>query len=67
MSKGWANDVSKEKLENWREDALELKQELEDHVLEKFSETYYSLMRKVVVYSFLFRNRVNFIYCSGLV
>lgn len=47
VAEGWAADVPKDKLENWREDALELKQQLEEIILETFAETYYSMMRRV--------------------
>ncbi|GJJ08203.1 hypothetical protein Clacol_002411 [Clathrus columnatus] len=46
VPKGWANDIPKDKLENWREDAMELKQELDEQILGLFGETYYSSMRK---------------------
>ncbi|KAF8501880.1 hypothetical protein BU17DRAFT_58823 [Hysterangium stoloniferum] len=43
---GWADGVSRETLENWREDAMELQQEVEETVMEAFNETYWPLMRK---------------------
>ena len=44
---GWADQVSKEDLESWAEDGMELKNELEEYIKEVFSEAYWKLMREV--------------------
>ena len=44
---GWADHVSKEDMESWAEDGMELKNELEEYIKEVFSETYWKLMREV--------------------
>ncbi|KAF8588280.1 UPF0061-domain-containing protein [Ramaria rubella] len=46
---GWADNASKEQLENWREDGMELKQEVEDTVMDTFNATYWPLMRKRLI------------------
>jgi len=43
---GWADEASKEKLENWREDGMELRQEVEETVMDTFNAEYWPLMRK---------------------
>lgn len=47
VSPGWANGVSKEKLQTWREGGMEIQQEVEEAVLETFADEYWMLMRKV--------------------
>ncbi|KAF8529904.1 hypothetical protein JB92DRAFT_2695654 [Gautieria morchelliformis] len=46
VSAGWADEVSKDRLDNWREDGMELKQEIEETVMDTFNTAYWPLMRK---------------------
>ncbi|KIJ52484.1 hypothetical protein M422DRAFT_26071 [Sphaerobolus stellatus SS14] len=43
---GWAENVSKEKIDEWRQDAIELQQEAADVVMQAFQEEYWALLRK---------------------
>lgn len=46
---GWADEVSKDRLDDWREDGMELKQEVEETLMDAFNAVYWPLMRKVSI------------------
>jgi protein adenylyltransferase len=46
---GWADSVSKDRLDEWREDGMELKQEVEETLMDTFNSVYWPLMRKVCI------------------
>lgn len=50
---GWADEVSKDRLDDWREDGMELKQEVEDTLMDTFNATYWPLMRRASVGDFI--------------
>lgn len=46
---GWTAGVSRDKLDDWREDGMELKQEIEETLMDTFNSVYWPLMRKVCI------------------
>ena len=46
---GWTAEVSKDRLDDWREDGMELKEEVEETLMDTFNAVYWPLMRKVSV------------------